>query len=80
MFDKHAREMFDQQLESAKGWSPLCKGQAETDMAYAQGMVAYALIRGDIGSAEAARMNASIRSLRLNMVAKEIREQRISAA
>ena len=80
MFDKHAREMFEQQLESAKGWSPLCKGQAETDMAYAQGMVAYALIRGDIGHEEAARMNNTVKSVRLNRTAKEIREQRMAAA
>ncbi|AUO22500.1 hypothetical protein [Pseudomonas sp. NC02] len=80
MFDKHAKEMFDEQLESAKKWPASSKDQAEICFAYAQGMACYALIRGDIGHEEFARLNNSIKAVRLNRTAKEIREQRLSAA
>jgi len=80
MFDKHAREMFEEQIESAKAWPNACNHHADIDMAHAQGMVAYALIRGDIGHEEAARMNNTIKAVQLNRTAKEIREQRMAAA
>ena len=80
MFDKHAKEMFDEQLESAKKWPACRKDQAEICLAYAEGMACYALIRGDIGHHDFARLNASIKTVRLNRTAKEIREQRLSAA
>lgn len=80
MFDKHAKEMFDEQLESARNWPACCKDQAEICFAYAQGMACYALIRGDIGHEEFARLNTSIKAVRLNRNAKEIRQQRLSAA
>lgn len=80
MFDKHAREMFDEQVGSAKAWPSTCNHHADIDMAHAQGMVAYALIRGDIGHKEAARMNSAIKAVQLNRTAKQIREQRMAAA
>lgn len=80
MFDKHAREMFEEQLEMAKKWPACCRDQADINLAYAQGMVCYALIRGDIDHVEYSRMNNTIKSVRLNLIAKEIREQRMAAA
>ncbi|MNJ61583.1 hypothetical protein D3C77_573770 [compost metagenome] len=76
MFNKTARQLFDERLSKVHTTPPGDLVATEAELSYAAGMVAYALFCGDIGHEEHNLINMRIDMARLGVVARQCRQHR----
>lgn len=76
MFNKHARNLLDERLGKLQTSPPGGLVAAESELSYAAGMAAYALICGDIGHDEHRLINLRIEMARQGRLARVQRQDR----
>lgn len=78
MFNKSARSLFDTQISKCLDLPPGDLVASESELSYAAGMVAYALLSDDIGQEEATLLNRRLSAARSNRVARLCRDSRMA--
>lgn len=78
MFNKSARSLFETQINKCLELPPGDLVASESELGYAAGLVAYALLRDDIGHEEAALLNHRLSAVRSNRVARLCRDNRMA--
>jgi hypothetical protein len=80
MFNKTARTIFEEQLDKARNLPAGDLVGSESELCYAEGMISYALMCGDIDHTSAALLHHRISAVRSNRVARLCRNDRMARA